>query len=405
MVSFRRLASHRYQPRSGLALLLFVLGTTCIAGCDQAQPLPTVPSPLPTDKVGVLGITCPAAIIRQSMSLADPPIPITFPPSLVVGGQAPVTSSCTHESGSPFSIGTTQVACDAADSLGQEAACSFAIMVRPAPRIQATRFLAFGDSITAGVVSDPFVFGTLNPSEAYSIKLEAKMSRDFPLQSFTVENAGLSGETAASAPSRFSTAFGQANPDVVLLLEGSNDVLGGASGVPDAIDGLETMIMTAKAGGAEVLLATIPPMRDAPSRARAVQTIPLLNDGIRALAFRQDVGLVDVFTALNDAVCPQSLSIGVTSFHVTVPCIGEDHLHPTVAGYDVLAETFKQAIVEAFGVNIESSRMTMRLGGTVPRSADVIARSRSSALRPQHEWKPDLPDSGGGPLSRQRVPN
>ena len=382
-----------------------MLGTTCIAGCDEAPPLPTVPSPLPADKVGMLGITCPAAIVRQSMSLADPPIPITFAPPLVVGGQAPVTSSCTHESGSPFSIGTTEVACDAADSLGQDAACSFAIMVRPAPRIQATRFLAFGDSITAGVVSDPFVFGTLNPSEAYSIKLATKLGRDFPLQSFTVENAGLSGETAALAPSRFSTAFGQANPDVVLLLEGSNDVLGGASGVPDAIDGLEAMIMTAKAGGAEVLLATIPPMRDAPSRALAVQTIPLLNDGIRALAFRQDVGLVDVFSALNGAVCPNSLSFGVTSFHVTVPCIGEDHLHPTVAGYDVLAETFKQAIVEAFGVNIESSPSTMRRAGTTPRSADINARSSRSSLRQNRGWEPGLPESRGGLLSLRRVPN
>ena len=353
----------------------------------------------------MLGITCPAAITRQSLSLDDPPIPVTFAPPLVVGGQAPVTASCTHESGSPFSIGMTEVICNAADSLGQDAACSFAIVVRPAPRIQATRFLAFGDSITAGVVSNPFVFGTLNPSEAYSIKLETKLGQDFPLQTFTVVNAGLSGETAALAPGRFTTAFGSANPDVVLLLEGSNDVLGGASRVPDAIAGLETMVMTAKAGGAEVLLATIPPMRNAPSRALAVQTIPLLNEEIRALALRQGVGLVDIFTALNDAVCPKSLSFGGTFYHVTVPCIGEDHLHPTEAGYDVLAETFKQAIVEAFGLNIESSPTRMRLTGTAPRSTVVNARSRTSALRPEHGWEPGLPESGDGPLSRRRVPN
>ena len=360
MVSFRRLAAHRSQPRSGLALLLFLIGTTCLAGCDQAPPLPSVPSPLPTDKIGVLGITCPPAIIRQSMSLDDPPIPVTFAPPLVVGGQAPVTASCTSESGAPFPIGTTEVTCSADDSLGQNAACTFAIVVRPAPRLQATQFLAFGDSITAGVVSDPFVFGTLNPSEAYPVKLETILRRDFPLQTFTVVNAGLPGEAAELAPSRFATELGLANPDVVLLIEGSNDVLTGTSAVPDAIAGLETMVMTAKAGGAEVLLATIPPMRDDPTRAVAVQAIPLLNDGIRALALRQGVGLVDVFTALNDAVCPTSLSFGITRFHFTVPCIGEDHLHPTAAGYDVMAETFEQAIVETYGLNVESSPTMMR---------------------------------------------
>ena len=339
------------------------------------------------------------------MSLADPPIPVTFAPPLVVGGQAPVTASCTHEAGSLFPVGMTDVTCNAADSLGQEAACTFAIVVRPAPRLQATRFWAFGDSITAGVVSDPFVFGTLNPSEAYTVKLETKLRNEFPLQTFTVGNAGLSGESAALASSRFTAEFGPANPDVVLLLEGSNDVLGGAGGVPGAIAGLETMVMTAKAGGVDVLLATIPPMRNHPSRDLAVKTIPLLNDGIRALAIRQGVGLVDVFTALNQAVCPASLSFDVARFHDTVPCIGEDHLHPTVAGYDVLAETFKQAIVEAFGVNSESSPTTMRRAGFGPRAARVGARSRSRAMRPQHGWEPGLPETRAGPLSRRRMPN
>ena len=277
--------------------------------------------------------------------------------------------------------------------------------MRPAPRLPATRFLAFGDSITAGVVSNPFVFGTMNPTEAYTVKLETKLGSEFPLQTFTVVNAGLSGETAALAPGRFTTAFGQANPDAVLLVEGSNDVLGGAAGVPDAIAGLETMVITAKAGGAEVLLATIPPMRNDPSRALAVQTIPLLNDGIRALALRQGVGLVDLFTALNEAVCPTSLTFDARAFHFTVPCIGEDHLHPTVAGYDVLAETFKQAIVEAFGLFIESSPTTMRLADTTPRAGDVGARSRSWAVRAKHVLTPGLPESGGGSLSRRRVAN
>ena len=356
---------------------MFLIGATGLAGCDQFPALQTAPSPLPTDKVGVLGITCPSSIIRQSMSLADSPIAVAFAPPLTVGGQAPVTTGCTRESGSAFPVGTTDVSCTTADSLGQTAACAFSIVVRPAPRLRATRFLAFGDSLTAGVVSDPFVFGTLNPLEAYPLKLAQKLAREFPLQTSVVVNVGLPGELAAVAPGRFSVEFGRVRPEVVLLMDGSNDVLDGAVAVPAAIAGLETMVMMAQAGGAEVLLATIPPVRADPERDPGAITAPLLNTEIRALAFRLGVTLVDTFAAFGEATCPPTLSFGVTRVSDGTSCIGDDHLHPTPAGYDVLAETFRQAIVETFGVNVDPSPTTMRRTGTRRRAARIGVRSSS----------------------------
>jgi len=338
--------------------------------------------------VGVLAVTCSPAITRQSMSLADPPIAVTFAPPLTTGGQAPVTASCTRESGSLFPVGMTDVTCNAADSLGQDAACAFSIVVRPTARLRATSFLAFGDSITAGVVSNPFVFGTLTPSEAYTVKLETKLAREFPLQTFSVANAGLPGELAALAASRFASEFNRFRPEAVLLVEGTNDMLDGAAAVPGAIAGLEAMVVTAKAGNAEVLLATVPPQRNHPIRDLAVSTIPLLNDEIRALALRQGVGIVDLFTALDQAECPSVLGFRVSRFHETVPCIGEDHLHPTAAGYDVMAETFKQAIVETFGVNLQTLRSTAWPARSRPRVPDFGARPSRRPLRPTHGLDP-----------------
>ena len=382
MISSRGLTAYRHQTHFGLTLLLFLLGASWLAGCDQAPPLQTAPSPLPAEKVGVLAVTCSPAITRQSMSLADPPIAVTFAPPLTTGGQAPVTASCTRESGSLFPVGMTDVTCNAADSLGQDAACAFSIVVRPTARLRATSFLAFGDSITAGVVSNPFVFGTLTPSEAYTVKLETKLAQEFPLQMFSITNAGLPGELAALAASRFATEFNRVRPEAVLLVEGTNDILDGAAAVPGAIAGLEAMVVTAKAGGAEVLLATVPPQRNHPTRDLAVSTIPLLNDEIRALALRQGVGLVDLFSALDQAVCPSVLSFAVSRFHETVPCIGEDHLHPTPAGYDVMAETFKQAILETFGVNLLTLRSTALPARSRPRVPDLDVRPSRRPLRP-----------------------
>lgn len=51
-----------------------------------------------------------------------------------------------------FNAGATRVVCTATDSKNITASCSFNVMVTIPPKIGATAFVAFGDSITAGEV-------------------------------------------------------------------------------------------------------------------------------------------------------------------------------------------------------------------------------------------------------------
>ena len=75
---------------------------------------------------------------------------------------------------------------------------------------QGSTILAFGDSLTAGVGA--------NKEESYPAQL-SRMSR------LEVINAGVSGETTRQGVTRFKTLVDDLYPDLIILLEGGNDIL------------------------------------------------------------------------------------------------------------------------------------------------------------------------------------
>jgi lysophospholipase L1-like esterase len=154
-----------------------------------------------------------------------------------------------------------------------------------------------------------------------------------------VVNAGVSGEFAASAPgrpggeSRFRSVLLAHRPEVVLLMEGTNDLLS-PSGADAAIAALDRMIAEAISQNRRVCLATIPPQRPdgLRNRAEVAARVPPFNERIRSLAAARGVVLVDVYNAMKD-----DLSL-----------IGLDDLHPTERGFGVIADTFVEAIRRHF---------------------------------------------------------
>jgi lysophospholipase L1-like esterase len=301
--------------------LLIVAGTAfAAAACGSSGPGPT--------PVAELRVTCPASVEGQSIDGGAAAVRFVQP--VASGGKSPVTTTCSSQPGSLFAIGSTKVTCQSRDAENRSASCEFTVTVRPPP----VRYVAFGDSITWGVDSPPVVgqFALLAPEPpppfAYPNLLEARLRSWYkPDVRPTVLNAGIGGEQAADGGlRRFRNVLLQYDSQVVLLMEGTNDLLRGQPGADDAIAALDTMIGQAQALNRTVFLATIPPQRGGGRRDAVARSIPLFNERIKALAASRNVVLVDVFRAMD------------------LTLIGRDDLHPTQRGFEVIADTFFTAI-------------------------------------------------------------
>ncbi len=102
--------------------------------------------------------------------------------------------------------------------------------------------VAFGDSLTSGVGA--------TDGNTYPDVLSH-------LSGFTVINAGVSGETTESGSKRLPVVLKEHEPDLVILIQGGNDILRNRSPIEIKAD-LETMIVTAQRSSIPVVLAGIP---------------------------------------------------------------------------------------------------------------------------------------------------
>ena len=206
----------------------------------------------------------------------------------------------------------------------------------PPPALGITRILAFGDSMTAGTVSAPLptVFSLLDagPAVSYPFKLQSLAMSRYTAQAITVLNAGRAGEsvTDSTTAGRFAGALSEAKPEVLLLMEGANDLNGLTPSVSATVNAMEDMVREAQRRGIFVMLATIPPQRPGPgSKATTPDLLSRYNAGLRTIAAKKAAEGAQLIDA--NALFPVSL-------------IGQDGLHPTEAGYDRLAEIFLDAI-------------------------------------------------------------
>jgi lysophospholipase L1-like esterase len=192
--------------------------------------------------------------------------------------------------------------------------------------------MAFGDSITAGEISLNPTMLLLDPSRAYPADLMGLLSSYYTAQSFSVFNEGISGETAVQGAERISDLFVRRNPEVLLLLEGVNDINAqepDEDRVGPLLDALKFDIRDAQRRNVKVFISTLLPQKSGGSRAHAVDLIEPVNSRIRALAAAEGVTLVDSWQVFKGQ--EQTL-------------IGQDGLHPTPEGYQLLAQTFFDAI-------------------------------------------------------------
>jgi lysophospholipase L1-like esterase len=206
------------------------------------------------------------------------------------------------------------------------------------PRLSRTKFLAFGDSFTAGEVTNPI--GQLGsqsihklivvPAASYPTVLQSQLRATYPSQSsaITVQNAGEPSERILDGNQRFPGVFDAARPEVVLLMEGVNGL---PQVGPDISTGImRIMVQYAKSGGARVFVGSmIPQVAGRPRATTPASELLAYNNTLQIMSTQEGVTYVDLYNAM----LPEAAAL-----------IGSDGLHPTEAGYRRIADLFFAAI-------------------------------------------------------------
>lgn len=193
------------------------------------------------------------------------------------------------------------------------------------PRLSVTRLLAFGDSMTAGALSTSLWDLLAAPQQGYPPRLQALLAARYLCQTINVVNEGRGGEWAADGERRLSGLLVGKAFDVVMLMEGANDLNAmGQSGMTATLRSIDAMMQNAAGANARVLVATLPPQRPDGLRGGAASLVPVFNDNLKVLAAARRAVVVDVYAA----------------FGGDLTLLGSDGLHPTEAGYDRIAAAF-----------------------------------------------------------------
>jgi lysophospholipase L1-like esterase len=319
---------------SAIVLVMSVACSTATSPTPNPNP-PQPPGPTPDAPA----LSCPAPVTTTTTSPTGAAVTFTTPPAS--GGQSPVSVSCTPESGSTFPLGTTTVQCTATDGLNRTASCSFAVAVNRTPELTLTRFMAFGDSITAGEVTVPMsgmtALGLVQPlrvvpQASYPTVLRNLMTALYTAQAgnIVMVNDGVPGEKArdSATMSRFAQSVSANRPDVVLLMHGYNDVED-ATVITDTVNAIDAMAAEARNRRVgRVFMINMAPGRPG-GGSRLPSTIQAFNERFERAARGENAVHVDIHSALLP---------GVNQY------IGIDGLHPTEAGYRKIAETVLAAI-------------------------------------------------------------
>jgi len=189
-----------------------------------------------------------------------------------------------------------------------------------------TRVVFFGDSITDNWSKAGY--GGFFPGKPYV-------------------NRGIGGQTTSQMLVRFRADVLALDPDVVVILAGTNDVAGNSGPIaPEAIENnLASMAELAKAHGVRVVLASILPVADDKKDAagqpvnrttdRPPATLHAINEWMSDYARRNGHVYLNYASAVADATGGFKADLN------------NDGLHPNAAGYAVMAPLAEKAIADA----------------------------------------------------------
>jgi lysophospholipase L1-like esterase len=208
-----------------------------------------------------------------------------------------------------------------------------------------SRILAFGDSLTEGTVQPTRTLRalTVGKPEAYPFKLQTLLRTRYTTQTVAVLNGGQAGEHATweAARRRLNDSLSEAKPELLLLMDGANDLLdldgttepALGEGIQAAVNAVEDMVRDATGRGVRVMLATLPPVVAGLRRGGAASYLGKYNAQLKVMASKKGAQLVDVNALLSPSL------------------VGQDGLHLTEAGYQRVADIFLDAIAATYEVS------------------------------------------------------
>ena len=212
-------------------------------------------------------------------------------------------------------------------------AASLALLLAAAPAGAQTVYLAFGDSITMpGVAGGPSFDDAEHPCPdecGYPARLEDMLqTAGIPAE---VINRGVGGEDTTEGVERIDQVLDSLDADVMLLMEGTNDVSLGIS-VETTRFNLNQMAQKAAARGVTTVHATVIPRTPDANLGDGDNVITQrLNWQIRELAYNRGRELADPFEVFRS----------IPNVFAEYYSPGSDAVgHPNPAGFELLAEIF-----------------------------------------------------------------
>lgn len=169
------------------------------------------------------------------------------------------------------------------------------------------------------------------------------LDKSFPGKGYI--NRGISGQTTEQMLVRFRQDVVDLHPAVVVILAGTNDIAGntGAETLQQIEGDFKTMVEVARANQIRVVLSSLTPENGTRAEwttytvLRPPQEIVQLNEWLRRYCAQNGLVYLDYFSAMADAQGRMK------------PELTRDGLHPSAAGFAVMAPLAERAVEQALG--------------------------------------------------------
>ncbi len=204
-------------------------------------------------------------------------------------------------------------------------------------------YIAFGDSITWGMMRMNGLEGYYHPELAYPERMKALLAAIYG-PAYPI-NLGVPGEDAYHGTLRVDQDLDGHPGLYFLLMLGTNDCYNGKSSINSITENINYIIDRARSRQMRVIVSTIPPRKDAFGDKRYVRRrIANLNDHIGSLASDKSIGFIDTHKVFMDYDPPEG-------WMSLLEDTGGNH--PSPAGQMVIAHLFADCLA-AFSPGIPS---------------------------------------------------